>query len=634
MATRLGAKVGDGTIRLQLASTLQGKPGGVVLGSVCGAAVAATVLVSSPTRAMALTALALAALSVTRAVFAVLFPKLASRLFAAGSLAFAGLVGLLAGLAFFQPGHPDLHLLLTGFAILYGSGIAIGNAGRPLLALGQMALAFVPIVVGCVASFTPTLLAFAVLLPAMGTGLVFVTLDNYRMLAERLFAARDSEELSREMREQAHSDTLTGLANRPGLERQAAELIADAGPDACVALFWIDLWRFSEINNMLGHGMGDRVLHAIAARLKKKAPEGSVLARFSADEFIVLTEVSSRAEAEALAATLTSELARPSRLSGHRIETGAAIGVALLPENAPDFERLMQKADLALYHAKVSDRCHARFFDGAMTRDLVRKKEIESELRGAIQKDELSIYFQPVIDLRTGCINSFEALVRWFHPTKGELKPDEFIPVAEETGLIITLGNWITRQAARTCATWPEHVSLAVNLSPAQIKAPGAALGVLKALQDARLDPARLQLEVTENLFLEEDPNTARFIEELAGAGVRFALDDFGTGYSSLHYINKYPFCTIKVDRSFVSGPQIGRKSDAIIRAVAEMGTTLDMQIVAEGIETVEQMHAVRAAGCTLGQGYYFSRAVPDHLAARLISAEAERLAPPLRYGS
>jgi predicted signal transduction protein with EAL and GGDEF domain len=473
--------------------------------------------------------------------------------------------------------------------------------------------------------------------------------------------------------------------------------------------------------------------------------------------------VGDRAESEQLASALIGDLSRPFRIDGHRIACGASMGVALLPDDGPNLDTAVQSADLALYHAKVGGRNQLRFFDPAMTRDLVRKKEIESELRAAIRKDELSIFFQPIVDLKTGRIRTFEALVRWFHPEKGELRPDEFIPVAEETGVIITLSNWIATQAARAAAQWPEHVTLAVNLSPIQLRAPGAALGILTALRDAGLPPSRLELEVTESLFIEESEHTARFMEELAAEGVcfalddfgtgysslgyinqfpfkkikvdrsfvsgpnigrksdaiiravaeetgviitlgnwitsqaakaaaqwpaevtlavnlspiqlrapgaalgilnalrdaglppkrlelevteslfieesehtaqfmeelaaegvRFALDDFGTGYSSLGYINQFPFKKIKVDRSFVSGPNIGRKSDAIIRAVAEMGSTLEMEIVAEGLETIEQVETVRNAGCTLGQGYYFSRAVPDFLAAMLLAQERE----------
>ena len=215
-----------------------------------------------------------------------------------------------------------------------------------------------------------------------------------------------------------------------------------------------------------------------------------------------------------------------------------------------------------------------------------------------------------------------EALARWFHPTRGEIPPDQFIPVAEECGAIVTLGNWLTGEAARAAAAWPDDISVAVNLSPMQIKAPGAALGILSAIRDAGLSPDRLELEITENVFLEDSPSIAMFIEDLARAGVRFALDDFGTGYSSLSYINQWPFSKIKVDRSFVSGAQAGRKSDAIIRAVSQMGRTLGIEIVAEGLETTEQVKAVRFAGCTLGQGYHFSRAIPAYQASLLLAED------------
>jgi predicted signal transduction protein with EAL and GGDEF domain len=325
-----------------------------------------------------------------------------------------------------------------------------------------------------------------------------------------------------------------------------------------------------------------------------------------------------------LADRLSADLATPLRVAGQRIECGASLGVALLDAEDSSLERLMQNAGLALYYAKAAGQHQVCFFNQAMTRNLVRRKEIEAELRGAIQRDELSIYFQPIVDLATGRIRAFEALVRWFHPERGEIEPQDFIPVAEDTGLIITLGNWITRTAARAAANWPGDVTLAVNLSPVQIHAPGAALGFLAALRDAGLPARRLELEVTESLFVEDNAVTALFMDTLASEGVRFALDDFGTGYSSLHYINKYPFRTIKVDRSFVSGPNTGRKSDAIIRAVAEMGTTLGMEIVAEGLETAAQVETVRQAGCTLGQGYHFSRAVPAHLALRLLEDERD----------
>ena len=372
----------------------------------------------------------------------------------------------------------------------------------------------------------------------------------------------------------------------------------------------------------MGHPVGDRVLAEVARRLRNVSPDEATVARFGGDEFIVFCPDCDRKTSERMASEIHAEIMRAIRVDSERLEVRASVGVAILPEDGDDIDSLMQSADLALYHAKVNGRSQTRFYDASMSRDLARKREIEDELRAAIQRDELSIFFQPIVDLETGRIKTFEALVRWFHPEKGELRPDEFIPVAEESGVIVTLGNWITAQAARACAQWPEDVSVAVNLSPLQIRAPGAALGILSALRDSGLDPSRLELEVTESLFLDDSPATAQFIEELSAKGIKFALDDFGTGYSSLGYINTFPFDKIKVDRSFVSGPNVGKQSEAIIRAVVEMGSTLEMEIVAEGLETIEQVKAVRKAGCTLGQGYYFSRAVPDYLAAMLLAEE------------
>ena len=361
----------------------------------------------------------------------------------------------------------------------------------------------------------------------------------------------------------ARTDVVTGLANRAGLNHMMVESKMNIQPDQQMALIWIDIDRFKEVNDLLGHPIGDKVLAEVAKRLRTVVPEGSTVARFGGDEFVVFGPVSDRMEAERLASEIHIEIMRPLRVDNRSLDVRVSLGVALMPDDAEDIESLMQRSDLALYHAKVAGRSQTSFFTPDMTRDLVRRREIEDELRSAIMRDELSIYFQPIIDLETGNIHTFEALVRWFHPEKGELTPDEFIPVAEETGVIVTLGNWITAQAAKACAQWPEHISVAVNLSPIQIRAPGSALGILNALREAKLDPSRLELEVTESLFIDDSEATAGFIEELSQRGVRFALDDFGTGYSSLGYINKFPFSKIKMDRSFVSGPDVGRKTDA-----------------------------------------------------------------------
>jgi len=355
------------------------------------------------------------------------------------------------------------------------------------------------------------------LIPAM----ISIATNIFKILRDSIASAETSRKLAEKMQVLARTDVVTGLANRAGLNHAMVETMMGVDARTQLALIWIDLDRFKEVNDLLGHPVGDRVLSEVAKRLGGVAPEGATVARFGGDEFIVFAPISDRKQAEMIASEVHCEIMRPFRVDGERLEVRASLGVALLPEHGKDADTLMQCADLALYHAKVGGRSQTCFFNSSMSRDLVRRREIEDELRAALQRDELSIFFQPIVDLETGKIKTFEALVRWFHPEKGELRPDEFIPVAEETGVIVTLGNWITAQAARVAATWPEDVTIAVNLSPLQIRAPGAALGIKNALREAGLDPRRMELEVTESLFVEDNHSTAAFIEELSDIGVR-----------------------------------------------------------------------------------------------------------------
>ncbi|QWC55901.1 EAL domain-containing protein [Erythrobacter sp. 3-20A1M] len=550
------------------------------------------------------------------------------RIYEIGAFSYALFYGIAAALTVhYRPGDAVMTLMVAN-ALCYGIGICARNAGRPYIALGQLGLTFVPVIIACLLDGSHALVVLALTMIMVGPAMGSITMTVFNTLRDSVAAAQTSERLARKMESLALTDVVTGLANRAGLNQSLVKSLMRVPADRQLALFWLDLDRFKEVNDLLGHQIGDRVLEEVANRLRSAMPATATLARFGGDEFVLFCEVDDRGAAEYLANQLLEQFLAPMRFDGDRLEINTSIGVALLPEDAGEPEALMKAADLALYHAKIEGRDRARFFDAAMTRDLARKRELEEELRGAIQRDELSVFFQPVVDLATGRIRCFEALVRWFHPQKGELSPGEFIPVAEETGLIVTLGNWITREAAKTAAHWPDDVRVAVNLSPLQIKAPGAALGIQAALRDAGLAPERLELEVTESLFVEDSAGTDGFIHELSALGVRFAMDDFGTGYSSLGYINKYPFSKIKVDRSFVSGPQAGRKAEAIIRAVAEMGAQLNLEIVAEGIETLDQARATARAGCTLGQGYYFSRAVPDYLASMLLARERDDFGP------
>ena len=619
-------------VRRTLVRTLYTQPTSLAIGAINGIVSTAIAAYVSDAPSIFIASMVLSVIAIARVVAALgLSPDDQGRstrqlelVYEIGAFSYAFVIGCVAAMTLVMEAGAAVEVLMIANAMCYGVGICARNAGRPVIALGQLLLVVLPIFVAALIIGTLPFLFLALnmllLIPAMAS----ITMNVFKVLRDSIGSAETSGRLAEKMRILARTDVVTGLSNRAGLNHDMVEKLMDVADDKMLALFWLDLDRFKEVNDLLGHPVGDKVLTEIAARLTEVSPDGASVSRFGGDEFIVFCEVADRRESERLASEIHAEIMRPVRINGERMEIHASIGIALLPDDGVDADTLMQNADLALYHAKVNGRKQTCFYDKSMSRDLARRRELEAELRIAIQRDELSIFFQPIVDLETGRIRTFEALIRWFHPQKGELRPDEFIPVAEETGVIVTLGNWITAQAAKAAAQWPEHVTVAVNLSPLQIKAPGAALGIMNALREAKLDPTRLELEVTESLFLDDHGATESFIAELSSIGVRFALDDFGTGYSSLGYIQKYPFSKIKVDRSFVSGPDVGKKTDAIIHAVAELGSKLEMEIVAEGLETIEQVRSVRHAGCTLGQGYYFSRAVPDYLAAMLLAQEDE----------
>ena len=622
----------DDRVRRILVETLYAQPWTVSIGSGGGIATTCVAAWIAQETAITIAAAILSTIAAARIIGAYVLPKRKNLdalplelMFEIGAFSYSLMVGIIASLTVLYDAPVVAQLMTVCNATCYGVGIAARNAGRPPIAIGQLILAMLPPVVVFMfkdgIAYKVLAISVGMVIPAM----IGITLNVFRTLRNSIAAAETSARLAQKMQVLARSDVVTGLLNRAGLNHHLVERLARLDNDRKLALFWLDLDRFKEINDALGHQVGDRLLAEVASRLRNVAPDDATVARFGGDEFIVACEAGDRADVEVLAQRMMDEISRPIRIDEDRLEIASSMGIAILPDDGEDLDTLMQGADLALYRSKVNGRKQVTFFDPSMTRNLVRRREIETELRLALQRDELSIFFQPLVDLETGRIRAFEALVRWFHPEKGELRPDEFIPVAEETGAIITLGNWITAQAAKAAAQWPDDITIAVNLSPLQIKAPGAALGILQALREAKLSPARLELEITETVLLDHSQNTENFINELANAGVRFALDDFGTGYSSLGYLNKYPFSKIKVDRSFVSGINQGKKSDAIIRAVSGMGATLGMEIVAEGLETIEQVRAVSEAGCTLGQGYYFSRPVPDYLAAMLLAKEREK---------
>ncbi len=424
---------------------------------------------------------------------------------------------------------------------------------------------------------------------------------------ERRVAERTSE-----IQHMATHDGLTGLPNRILLRDRLGESLTRVNRGDRLALFCLDLDGFKAVNDTFGHPVGDLLLRAVAARLTGCLQGSDTVARLGGDEFVVLQPgIQGPDEAADLGRRLVEAVALPFDIEDQSIHVGCSIGIAFAPSDGNDADVLLRNADLALYRSKSEGRGTCRFFEVRMDERLQERRRLETDLRVALAKGEFSLHYQPIVDLRTDMVCGFEALMRWSHPVRGPVSPAEFIPLAEELGLIVPLGEWALRTACRDAAAWPRHVKVAVNLSPIQFTGRALHEVVANALAEAGLSPHRLELEITESVLLAKNETTLATLHRLRTSGVRIALDDFGTGYSSLSYLRVFPFDKIKIDQTFIR--EIAETGDcvAIVRAVASLGASLRMATTAEGVETAAQLQIVRAQGCTEVQGYLFSRALP-----------------------
>jgi diguanylate cyclase (GGDEF)-like protein len=420
----------------------------------------------------------------------------------------------------------------------------------------------------------------------------------------------------------AHHDALTDLPNRALLHEQLEQVAAALRQgDRSGAVLMLDLDRFKEVNDTLGHGIGDVLLKSVAERLRRCIREGDTVARLGGDEFAILQNGTDPArEAEALAKRIIEEISAPYVLGGHQVSVGTSIGIALAPGDGTDPDELLKAADLALYRSKTAGRGTFHFFEPGMDQRMKARRELEWDLRSALTNGEFELYYQPLVNLESDQICGFEALLRWHHPTRGLVGPSDFIPLAEETGLIVPIGEWVLRRACAEAATWPDHLKVSVNVSVAQFKGHNLVNSVVSALAASGIPPQRLELEVTESVVLEDGERAFATLNQLHDLGVRVALDDFGTGYSSLTNLRKFPFDKIKIDKSFVSDLSAANVNAlAIVRSVARLGVSLGMATTAEGVETQEQMAQVRAEGCTEMQGYYICRPSPAEEISKLI---------------
>ena len=412
----------------------------------------------------------------------------------------------------------------------------------------------------------------------------------------------------------AHHDGLTNLANRELYHERLKQALE---ADQRAAVLCIDLDLFKNVNDSFGYPTGDRLL--------RQGAGNNLAARLGGDEFaVILSADLSPKEVSGFAARLISVLSAPYDIDGNEMVIGASVGIALSPGDGTTSEQLMRNADMALYRAKEDGRGVHRFFEREMDRQAQKRREMELDLRHAFASGEFELHYQPLVDIATDKISGFESLLRWRHPEKGMISPAEFIPVAEDIGLITAIGEWVLREACSEAVKWPQQVKVAVNLSPVQFRSRNLVQVVISALANSGLSPKRLELEITETVFLAETEANLATLHQLRELGVSISMDDFGTGYSSLSYLRSFPFDKIKIDRSFVK--DITERSDcvAIVRAISGLGRSLNITTTAEGVETFDQLDWLRAAGCNEVQGFLFSAAKP--------AAEIEQLL--FRFGA
>jgi diguanylate cyclase (GGDEF)-like protein len=406
----------------------------------------------------------------------------------------------------------------------------------------------------------------------------------------------------------ARHDSLTDLPNRTLLRERLSQALAGVNRGEHLAVLYLDLDHFKTVNDTLGHHVGDELLKTVAGRLRNSVREVDTVARVGGDEFAIIQAGTGQpADAAILARRICDAIKAPYNLQGHAVVLDTSIGIALAPNDATEPDELLKAADMALYGAKADGRGTFRFFETAMDARVKSRRSLERALREALRNGEFEVHYQPLVNLKDRRVTCCEALLRWTHPERGKVPPAEFIPVAEEIGLIVPLGEWVLRKACADAARWPKDVKVAVNLSPIQVMNQNLVPVVVGALAAAGLPAERLEIEITESVLMQNTETTLAALHRLRELGVRISMDDFGTGYSSLSYLRSFPFDKIKIDRCFISGLGDGDDSVAIVLAIASLARNLGIMTTAEGVETSQQLQQVRALGCTEMQGFLFS---------------------------
>ena len=443
----------------------------------------------------------------------------------------------------------------------------------------------------------------------------------------------DITRMQEELQHRAYHDALTGLPNRHMLQTRLAECVTRSAGLGTFALLLIDLDGFKGINDTLGHTAGDLVLRGISERLSSAVGAAGIAARMGGDEFAVVMDVGAGVrDAHMLAVRLIEAGKRPFVVDGQSLGIAFSIGIAVAPGDGSSAEFLLRNADLALYAAKHDRRGGYRFFEPAMDKAMRDRREMEHELAQALERGQFELHYQPILNIRTQRFAGFEALVRWRHPKHGMIPPARFVPIAEETGLIVPIGEWALREAIAEAAKWPSTMRVAINVSSVQFQRGNLVATIMNALGATGLAPERVEIEITESVFFDNSAANLDALRQLHALGLKIALDDFGTGYSSLSYLLRYPFDKIKIDGSFVRAIESGAAAQAIVRAIAEIGHRMGITTTAEGIETAAQLRSVHAAGYDEAQGYLVSRPIPVDQVRRLLACEDDAMPiPPMQ---
>lgn len=529
-----------------------------------------------------------------------------------GAWIYAALLGLQSLATLTISTDATLHVLAVGMVASYAGGISGRNAGRVHVAVGQTCFSLLPTSVGLIIAGGIGYVTLGILCFLMIFAMAEITKTTHRIVLAALIGKNEKTQLARKFERLARFDSLTGVENRMAMQMRLRDLFDRQGEDADhVAVLWMDLDRFKEINDSLGHIVGDQLLCQVAERLTGVLDGRGHVARFGGDEFVIICPDANRQAAENLARDVMRQFSTAFEVGGYSLSVTASMGIAVGPQDGQNGDELLQHADLALYRSKNSGRNRHSQFDWAMKERQNRIYELEMGLRNALANGDLELHYQPIFDSLSGRIVICEALMRWTHPQLGKISPAEFIPIAESSSLIEPITAWALERACMDAMGWDEEVRVAVNISPALIKSDGLSRAVMGALLQAGLKARRLELEVTESTFLEDDGRTHLILGELRRIGLRLALDDFGTGYSSLGLLRAHTFDTIKVDQSFMRGVGESPRDRAIAESVAYLAKALHVETVAEGIETEEQLRYAREVGFTNIQGYVLAQPMP-----------------------